>query len=185
MWTSVSPWTAADAAVNACGRDDGSDVGGEESGVGGGNGNSNHRNGLGRLAAALHFPSNELIALTDRGNVLAVSPPLEPCPLGRLDRRGGDEAGVDGERRGDDVDVTGDDEVGTASDVYGDAIGGGGSGGGGGGGGGEYLEQGLSPPCIRHVGRLRGFADDFGPSRQWHLGSLAVGPCVRCLLWST
>ena len=98
--------------------------------------------GLGRVAATMHHPSNELVVLTDRGNVLAIGPPLDGFPTEANDA----DAEAELRRRGVDEDRS----LPTAA-----------------------------PPTARHVARLAGFADDFGPSRWWHLGHVvARGPFV-------
>jgi uncharacterized membrane protein YgcG len=119
-------------------------------------GGKNGSGGLGRLAASLHFPSNELIALTDRGNVLTVSPPLQACPLGRDEGDGGGGGGGGGGGSGGGG---GGGRGGKHAGVrYGQTV----SRGGGGGGGddGDDVQSddnrggtsdGLSPPAVRHV----------------------------------
>jgi len=114
--------------------------------------------GLGRLAVSLHFPSNELIALTDRGNVLTVSPPLEACPLGKEDE--GDDNGSSGVPYGQTV---------SHDDILPDNRGAG--------------DGGMMPPSVRHVGCLLGFADEFGPSKHWHLSGLAAHGPFLWLVW--
>ena len=105
--------------------------------------------GLGRVAATMHHPSNELVVLTDRGNVLAIGPPLDgfPTEANDADAEANDaDAEAELRRRGVDEDRS----LPTAA-----------------------------PPTARHVARLAGFADDFGPSRWWHLGHVvARGPFV-------
>ena len=99
----------------------------------------------GRLATCLHYPSRELLAVTDRGNVLCLSPGLRALGSGTDEAR--DASASAAER--------------------------------------EKSSKQKAEHSVRHVGRLRGFADDFAnPAKSWHVSNALVahGPFLY-LAW--
>jgi hypothetical protein len=99
----------------------------------------------GRLATCLHYPSRELLAVTDRGNVLCLSPGLRSFGSGTDEAR--DASASAAER--------------------------------------EKSSKKKAEHSVRHVGRLRGFADDFAnPAKSWHVSNALVahGPFLY-LAW--
>jgi hypothetical protein len=99
----------------------------------------------GRLATCLHYPSRELLAVTDRGNVLCLSPGLRSFGSGTDEAR--DASASAAER--------------------------------------EKSSKQKAEHSVRHVGRLRGFADDFAnPAKSWHVSNALVahGPFLY-LAW--
>ena len=104
---------------------------------------------LGRLATCLHYPSRELLAVTDRGNVLCLSPGLRGFDSGT-----------------DDVFTRDASAFFFAAER-------------------EKSAKEKEEHSVRHVGRLRGFADDFAdPAKSWHVSNALVahGPFLY-LAW--